>query len=49
MGGGGRAVHIPEMRSGYKILDGKIKGKETVWKPRHRWQIIITIGLKETF
>jgi hypothetical protein len=46
---GGRTVQIPEIRSGYKMLDGKIEGKETLWKPMRRWQIIVRIGLERLF
>jgi hypothetical protein len=26
-----------EMRSAYKILAGKLKGKRSLGRPRHRW------------
>jgi hypothetical protein len=36
------------MRNAYNILDGKPEGKRPVTRPKHRWEDIIRMDLKET-
>jgi hypothetical protein len=36
-----------EMRTVYKVFVGKPEGKRPLRKPRHRWECIIRMNLKE--
>jgi hypothetical protein len=40
-------AHMGVMRSAYKILDGKPKGKRPLKRPRHRWKNDVKLDLKE--
>ena len=36
-----------EMRGVYKVVKGKPEGKRPLWRPRHRWEDNIKMGLYE--
>jgi hypothetical protein len=47
MGVAGYVAHKGEMRNVYKILVEKPEGKRPLREPRHRWEWIIRMNLKE--
>jgi hypothetical protein len=42
----GHVAHMGEMRNAYKILFGKLEGKRTLGRGRHRWEDNVKIDVK---
>jgi len=47
MGVVGHVEHMGEMRNVNKILVGKSEGEKPLRKPKHKWEYIIRMNLRE--
>jgi hypothetical protein len=43
----GHAMHMGEVRGGYRVLVWKPEGKRPLGRPRHRWEENIKMDLQE--